>query len=69
MDTNGMSKDASPSYQPQQPVYEQPTAPSQPSYTKRPEGEQEWQHGLFDCFESADNLCKTDPFQTRLDIS
>jgi hypothetical protein len=51
--TNGMNKDAS--YQ--QPVYEQPNGPAQPSYSKQPAGESDWQHGLFDCFSGADNLC------------
>ena len=40
-----------------QPVYEQPNAPAQPTYSKQPAGEQDWQYGLFDCFSGADNLC------------
>lgn len=59
MATDGTNKVAS--YEQQQPVYQQdviqqqPVTQAQPTYSKQPETE--WQHGLFDCFEGADNLC------------
>lgn len=61
-----MNKD--PSYGQQQPVYQQqPIQQAQPSY-KQPEGESEWQHGLFDCFEGANNLCILLPLSNALHL-